>query len=495
MINKRFFVMAVGMLMGCGMLMAEKSELHQRAEAEDAKHHIANARSLYIRAFDGYIGKGQIEDGVTCGVKATSLFYKENLYKEAFEFLRQVDSSIEGSSASNKAALRYQTSRERMQMYMRLKKSDRAKEQLNSMENYANRANDEAVNNDLLYHKAIYYYSFGQTSQGDVVFKEMAAKMTAQKNYDKVDEVFRTLIDNGRTTGNASLVDRAYNSYMVWKDSVTAIKTAGEIDSLKQQIAHNEEVIADKDDSLSARQLTITGLIVLVLILTVVLVLGALILMRFLALTRKQKNTIRLANESNAAKAKFISNISAQLEPTLKKLDHQQPEVKALLDFSSHIQTLSDVENGDNVTLEEKQIQPLCEVLAEEVRNQIGNDVTLAVTVPKMEVKIHEEYLTYVLRHLLCNAVKYTPSGGKISFEFKKRSPHSYQFLITNTGNTIPEEKREDVFKPFLEIHDLTQGDGLGLPICKQMALKMNGDLDIDPAFTKGTRFVLNLHM
>ena len=59
----------------------------------------------------------------------------------------------------------------------------------------------------------------------------------------------------------------------------------------------------------------------------------------------------------------------------------------------------------------------------------------------------------------------------------------------------IPEEKREDIFKPFLEIHDLTQGDGLGLPICKQMALKMHGDLDVDPAFTKGTRFVLNLHV
>jgi hypothetical protein len=26
------------------------------------------------------------------------------------------------------------------------------------------------------------------------------------------------------------------------------------------------------------------------------------------------------------------------------------------------------------------------------------------------------------------------------------------------------------------------------------MALKMNGDLDIDPEFTKGTRFVLELH-
>ena len=69
------------------------------------------------------------------------------------------------------------------------------------------------------------------------------------------------------------------------------------------------------------------------------------------------------------------------------------------------------------------------------------------------------------------------------------------QFLVSNTGKTIPEEKREDVFKAFLEIHDLTQGDGLGLPICYQMAQRMNGDLHIDPQFTRGTRFVLDLQV
>jgi signal transduction histidine kinase len=67
--------------------------------------------------------------------------------------------------------------------------------------------------------------------------------------------------------------------------------------------------------------------------------------------------------------------------------------------------------------------------------------------------------------------------------------------MVSNTGEAIPEEKHEDVFKPFLEIHDLTKGDGLGLPICKQMAMRMNGDLEIDSTFTKGTRFVLDLHV
>ena len=96
---------------------------------------------------------------------------------------------------------------------------------------------------------------------------------------------------------------------------------------------------------------------------------------------------------------------------------------------------------------------------------------------------------------VLDNAAEYTPEEGTIWLEFKKRSAHTLQFLVANTGSTIPEEKREDIFKPFLEIRDLTEGDGLGLPICKQMARKMNGDLEIDAEFTKGVRFVLELHV
>ena len=67
------------------------------------------------------------------------------------------------------------------------------------------------------------------------------------------------------------------------------------------------------------------------------------------------------------------------------------------------------------------------------------------------------------------------------------------QFLVTDTGCGIPEEKQESVFKPFSEIKDLTTGDGLGLPICSLMAEKMNGTLSIDREFKHGTRFILEI--
>ena len=497
MIYKKLLVLLLGVFWGSLSLMAQKSELHQRAESEYAKHHIANARSLYIRAYEGYVGKNQMEDGVACGVKAAELYYKESSWKEAFELLRRVDQSIGNSqaAATSKAGMRYQTTKERLQMYIKLRKSESALSQVKAMETYVAQTNDESLRNDLLYNKTIYFYTFGQTAQGNAMFKEMATKLMADGDYDKVDQVYRTLLTNARQTNNVSMLDQTYSSYLIWKDSVAAIKTAVERDSLKQQIQNNEQIIAEKDDSLSARQLTIAGLVILVVILAVVLILGVMLLMRYIATTRKQKKTIQQANESNALKTKFIGNISAQLEPTLKKLDATKPEVKALLDFSEHIQTLSDVENTDNIEFEETQVLPICEKLIEEIKPKLADSVTLAVAVPKVDIKIHKEFLTHILRHLLNDAVEFVPADGKISLELKKRNPHTYQFLITNTGVVIPEEKREEIFKPFLEIKDLTTGDGLGLPICKQMALKMNGDLNIDSSFTKGTRFILNLHV
>jgi signal transduction histidine kinase len=293
------------------------------------------------------------------------------------------------------------------------------------------------------------------------------------------------------------MVAQTYSSYIVWKDSINALKVADQIGALNKQIADHEATIEEKDSSLSSRQAMIVSLGILAAILAGALVVGAIILMRFIVLTRKQKKTINLANETNALKAKFISNIAAHLEPELKKLDTNNVNVKAMLEFSSHIQTLSDLENtpSDSIVLEETQVQPFCEALIEQIRNKVKSNVNITVNAQKMSVSLNKEYVSHILLHLLENAAIYTPEGGTVCLEFKKRSPHTYQFLVSDTGQIIPEEKREDVFKPFLEVHDLTTGDGLGLPICKQMALKMNGDLEIDPKFTKGTRFVLDLHV
>lgn len=495
--NKKVLILFLGLLIST-TVSAQKSDLQQRAETAIENAKPIEARYTYIRAFEDYVGKGKMKQGVECGVKATALYYRENLYKEAFELLRRIEQSVNASQldAAEKSALYYMTTKERYTMYSKLHKSASAKEQLNFMETHAQKSNDESVKNDLLYNKAIYYYTLGQTQQGNAVFKQMADKLTASKEYDKVDEVYKTLIASGRRSGSASMVAQSYSSYMAWKDSTNALKTADQINALKKQIADNEVSIAEKDSSLTTRQVIIVGLGILAAALAAVLVAGAIVLLRFILLTRKQKKIIHTLKENNALKAKFISNISAQLEPTLLKMDANLPGVKALLDFSSHIQTLSELENStdEGVETEETQMPPFCESLMKQIEGDVKKGVALKVEAPRMNARINKEYVSHILLHLLKNAAEYTPAEGKVTLEFKKRSAHTFQFLVSNTGEPIAEELREEVFQAFREVKDLTTGDGLGLPICRQMALKMKGELEIDPEFTKGTRFTLTLH-
>ncbi len=420
-------------------------------------------------------------------------------YKKAFEHLRGIEQAIQKNSkldAKGKAAERYKASRIRMNMYMKMRKSANAQEHIEKMERFANASGDDKLMNDLLYNKAIYHYTFGQTEKGNAVFKEMSAKLTASKEYGKVDDAYQTLIEGGKRSGNANMVAQAYSGYVTWKDSAAALKLADVKGALEKQIQANEASIAEKDRKLSARQKLIFGLCVLAAVLAIVLVIGVMFVLRLLSLTRGQKKTIRQLRENIALKAKFTSNISAQLTPALQKLDAAKPEVKALLDFSGHIQTLSQLETnmGEPVETEETNLPSFCEDIVNQVRGKERTGVVISVEVPKMSAPMNKEYVTHILLHLLRNAIDFTPEGGHIRLEFKKRSLHKYQFLVSNTGPTVPEEKREDIFKPFLEVRDLSAGDGLGLPICRQMAMRMNGDLCVDPEFTKGTKFILTIN-
>ena len=275
-----------------------------------------------------------------------------------------------------------------------------------------------------------------------------------------------------------------------------ALTAQDELNVLKRKYDDSLATIQEKDNSLSAKQYIIIGLCALAAILAAALVFGAVVLLRFIVLTRKQKKAINIANEHNELKTKFIQNISAQMEPTLDTLDASQPGVKALRGFSCHIQELSELEStlAEPYEMQEKNISNFCESVMDKIRGKVQPEVSLTVNAPKLSVKINPEQLERILLHLLENAAEYTPAGGKIWLDFKKRGAHTHQFIVSDTGCGIPEEQRENIFKPFTEVKDLTQGDGLGLPICSLIATKMNGSLTLDGSYTKGARFVLELH-
>ena len=211
---------------------------------------------------------------------------------------------------------------------------------------------------------------------------------------------------------------------------------------------------------------------------------------------KKLKKSLSIANENNESKSRFINKIGAQMAPSLDALEAGQvkPHIKGLKELMAHIQTYMELESNRESLYEMKDmnINALCESILNKAKEAFRPDVEAVLNVPRVNVRTNAEALENVLLYLLGNAAKHTESG-KISLEFKKRSAHSGQFIVTDTGIGIPEEKRANLFKPFAEVQDLTKGDGLGLPTCSLIAYKLNGTLRLDEEYKKGTRFVLEL--
>ena len=101
-----------------------------------------------------------------------------------------------------------------------------------------------------------------------------------------------------------------------------------------------------------------------------------------------------------------------------------------------------------------------------------------------------------ILRHLLSNALKFTPRGGSVTMACED-GPGVIHFVVSDTGRGIPEGQRDAIFQPFVQVEKgLTRsadGSGLGLSIGRELAERMGGSLTMTSEMGTGSRFVLTL--
>ena len=99
-----------------------------------------------------------------------------------------------------------------------------------------------------------------------------------------------------------------------------------------------------------------------------------------------------------------------------------------------------------------------------------------------------------VVTNLVANAIKYTPRGGLVELE-ARAGPTSAFVLVRDDGPGITIPDRVRIFEPFvrLEGHDRITGTGLGLPIARDLARAMHGDLGAASVEGTGSTFVLAL--
>lgn len=440
--------------------------------------------------------KKTVEDGIKTSIQQT----ENREWKEAFATCREMDALIAVEEQKTKQAapeLHYLVSKERLRMYMRLNNSEQSKLQIEKLEDYAAKAQSDEVAEDLLLTKANYFQKFGMNDKSLQCYKALVQKRSAGKDEQGVDQCFQNMIAQAKGNKNTSLTRAVERLYTNWQDSIKAVKAAQELKSLQDDYAASQNILRQKESKISTQKGTIIFLCILAAALAGSLLFFIGVMLKHIRQIKKLKTSLTLANDNNESKSKFINNIGGQIAPSLDAIEAGQvkPHVKALKELMTHIQTYMELENTreEHYEMKDMNISTLCENIMAKAQESFKPGVEASLNVPRVNVRTHAEALENVLLYLLGNAALHTESG-KITLEFKKRSAHSGQFIVTDTGSGIPEEKRANLFKPFAEVQDLTKGDGLGLPTCSLIAYKLNGTLRLDEDYKKGTRFILELH-
>ena len=438
-----------------------------------------------------------VEDGIKTSIQQT----ENREWKEAFATCRALDAMIateEQKTKKQAPELHYLVSKERLRMYMRLSnKQSECQEQLAKMEDWAEKAKSDEVSEDLLMAKAGYYQKNGMNDKSLQCYKQLVQKRSQGKDEQGVNQCFQDMLAQAKSGKNSSLTRALERLYTNWQDSIKAVKAAHELKSLQDEYAASQNTLAEKESKISTQKGIITFLCILVAALAGGLLFFIGIMFKNIRQIKKLKKSLSIANDNNELKSKFINKIGEQIAPSLDAIEggNVKKHVQALKDLMTHIQSYMELESTreERYEMNDRNISTLCESIMNKAKESFKPEVVASLNVPRVSVRTNAEALENVLLYLLGNAALHTESG-KITLEFKKRSAHSGQFIVTDTGCGIPEEKRGSLFKPFAEVQDLTKGDGLGLPTCALIAYKLNGTLRLDDEYKKGTRFILELH-
>jgi signal transduction histidine kinase len=99
-----------------------------------------------------------------------------------------------------------------------------------------------------------------------------------------------------------------------------------------------------------------------------------------------------------------------------------------------------------------------------------------------------------IVTNLAANALKFTPSGGSVELEARVDGTVAL-VLVRDDGGGIPADDRARIFERFHRMagHERITGTGLGLPIARELARRMDGDLDVASVPGAGSAFILAL--
>ncbi len=240
------------------------------------------------------------------------------------------------------------------------------------------------------------------------------------------------------------------------------------------------------------------------------------------------QNALATAEHANHAKTAFLNNMSHDIRTPMNAIagftalaathiDNKEQvrdylgkiavSSQHLLSLINDVLDMSRIESG-KMMLEETEVH--LPELIHDLQTIVQANISakqLALIVNIKDV-VHEDVVTdklrlnQVLLNIMSNAIKFTPSGGTITFRVIEKPSSAkdmtnFEFRIKDTGIGMTKEFQKTIFEAFTREKTSTvsgiQGTGLGMAITKNILDMMGGTITVESEEGKGSEFIVDI--
>jgi signal transduction histidine kinase len=239
--------------------------------------------------------------------------------------------------------------------------------------------------------------------------------------------------------------------------------------------------------------------------------------------TQELQSALNKLAELNQLKSNFISNVSHELRTPLTHIrgyldlmsegslgnlsDEQSIALDVMLRSEARLEELIDkmiqfsLEATGQFTLQLKP-ENFCDVINDGLKQAklkaASRPVVLNVELGKNPclVRLDREKIQWVVMELVDNAIKFTPSGGKICVVLETVDNFA-QFHVSDTGIGISTERLSEIFEPYHQLDGSSTrrygGIGLGLALVKKIVEAHGSEVVVISEVGKGTLIKFHL--
>jgi len=201
----------------------------------------------------------------------------------------------------------------------------------------------------------------------------------------------------------------------------------------------------------------------------------------------------------------FIQNLSRGIaDPTDPAFQEALVLIQKESDYLGYL--IQDLLNYSEIILQEgpPKLEPvslsdlLHAVGAEQTSTAAEKGVELLCTLdqPLPEMALDRRRIYFTLQSLVDNAIKFTPSGGRVSV-IAEATETRIELQVLDTGPGIPAADLPKIFEKFFQVDPAKSGQvrgfGLGLFYARQFVKNHGGSLRVESDPGQGTRFLMSL--